>query len=139
MLTNPQLTSIREISLMHHKRILIVDDDEIALMVLELSIEHLLPDCQIIATRNGAAALIELQKQTFDLIFTDYRMPQMNGLDLAQAIRQISPDIPPIILTTGGYSYDEIQTRAGSENLAGFLAKPFTLPQLREVLQQSGI
>jgi CheY-like chemotaxis protein len=124
---------------MQYRRILVVDDDEIALMVLELSIEQLLPDYQIIAVENGAAALTELQRQTFDLIFTDYRMPQMNGLDLAQAIRQISSDIPPIILMTGGYSYDEIQTQAGSENLAGFLAKPFTLPQLREMLQQNGI
>lgn len=124
---------------MQYRRILAVDDDEIALMVLELSIEQLLPDYQIIAVENGIAALAELQKQTFDLIFTDYKMPQMNGLDLVQAIRQISSDIPPIILMTGGYSYDEIQAQAGSENLAGFLTKPFTLPQLREMLQQNGI
>jgi CheY-like chemotaxis protein len=83
--------------------------------------------------------LAELQKQAFDLILTDYDMPQMNGLDLAQAIQQISSDIPPVILVTGGYSYDEIQTRAGSENLAGFLAKPFTIPQLREVLHRNGV
>jgi two-component system chemotaxis response regulator CheY len=124
---------------MHHKRILIVDDNDIALMVLELAIEHLLPDCRIVTTWNGPAALAELKKQTFDLIVTDYHMPQMNGLDFVQAARQISQDIPPIILMTGGYSYDEIKTKAGSENLAGFLTKPFTLLQLREVLCQSGI
>jgi CheY-like chemotaxis protein len=124
---------------MSQRRILIVDDDKSTLMVLELFIKRLLPDYQIIAVQSGIAALAELQKQAFDLILTDYDMPQMNGLDLAQATRQISSDIPPVILVTGGYSYDEIQTRAGSENLAGFLAKPFTIPQLREVLQRNGI
>ena len=138
MLTIPQLIS-KETSRMHHKRILIVDDDDIASMVLELAIEHLLPDCQIITTWNGSAALAELKKQSFDLIVTDYKMPRMNGLDFTQAVRQISQDIPPIILITGGYSYDEIQAKTGSENLAGFLTKPFTLLQLREVLCQSGI
>lgn len=138
MLTISQLTS-KEISLMHHKRILIVDDDGIALMTVELAIEHLLPDCEIVTTWDGPAALAELQNQPFDLIVTDYHMPRMNGLDFVQAARQVSKDIPPIILMTAGYSYDEIKTKAGSENLAGFLAKPFTLLQLREVLCQSGI
>ena len=138
MLTIPQLKS-KETSHMHHRRILIVDDDELASMVLELAIEHLLPDCRIITTRNGAAALAELKKQTFDLIVTDYKMPQMNGLDLVQTIRQVFSTTPPIILITGGYSYDEIQAKEGSENLAGFLTKPFTLFQLGEALCQSGI
>jgi len=138
MSTLLQLTS-KEISLMPHKRILIVDDDDIALMVLELAIEHLLPDCQIVTTWNGPAALVELKKRTFDLIVTDYQMPRMNGLDFARAAGQISQDIPPIIMVTASCSYDEIQTKAGSENLTGFLTKPFTLSQLREVLCQSGI
>ena len=46
-----QLTS-KEIICMRYKRILLVDDDEIALMVLELALEHLLPDCQTVTTQK---------------------------------------------------------------------------------------
>jgi len=124
---------------MPQNRILIVDDDELILLILELSIECLLPGCQIIAVSDGALALAELQQQPFDLILTDYHMPRMNGLDLVRAARQISSDIPPIILMSGAYSLDEIQTRTGSTTLAGFLTKPFTMPQLRDMLQQNGL
>ena len=124
---------------MPHKRILVVDDNELSSMMLELSIEHLLPDCQVTTAGNGPAALAELQKQSFDLIVTDYDMPRMNGLDFAQAAREISQDIPPIILTTAMYSRHEIETRAGSENLDGFLPKPFTLRQLSNILLHNRI
>jgi CheY-like chemotaxis protein len=120
------------------KRVLIVDDDEMVSNILMALTKYLLPGYQIIAVEDGTAALAKLQEQSFDLILTDYNMPRMTGLDLAQAAWQISPDIP-IVLITGDYSCREIQTRAGSATLAGFLAKPFTMLQLREVLQQSGV
>lgn len=122
---------------MCQNRILIVDDDELALAILELSIEYLLPDCQIIVVNDGAAALTELQRQPFDLILTDYNMPRMSGLDLTQAARQIFPNIPVILMT--GCCGSEIQTRAVSVPLAGILTKPFTMSQLRDMLHQSGI
>ncbi|MEW5960193.1 MAG: response regulator [Chloroflexota bacterium] len=123
---------------MYQRRILIVDDDKGVLTILKISIERLLPDCQIIVVDDGATALTKLRQQPFDLILTDYDMPHMNGLALAQAARQISSDIP-IVLMSGGYSCREIKNRAGSTALAGFLAKPFTMLQLREILQKNGI
>ena len=123
---------------MHQRRILIVDDDAMILRLLQISIDRLFPECQIVAAVNGTAALAKLRQQPFDLILTDYDMPGMNGLDLAQAARQISADIP-IVLMTGRYSCREIQTRVGSANLAGFLAKPFAVLQLREILQKNGL
>lgn len=120
------------------KRILLVDDDEIVLTALATAVERLLPDYQLVTAQNGTAALAELQKQSFDLILTDYDMPHMNGLDLAHAVQQISPGIP-VILATGGWSCEEIQAKINSTHLSGFLTKPFSLLQLRELLQQNGL
>lgn len=136
--TTTQLISVGTFSPTGQKRVLIVDDNEIVLTALAIAVEHLLPDYQITAVEDGATALAELQKQGFDLILTDYDMPQMNGLDLAQVAQQISPKIP-VILVTGGHSYEEIQAMADSTQLAGFLAKPFSMRQLRELLQQNEI
>jgi CheY-like chemotaxis protein len=120
---------------MNKKYVLIADDDVLVLTVLKISLEYLLPDYQIITVKDGAMALAELEHQSFDLILTDYDMPRMNGLELAQAAHQISPN-SQIILMTGNHCYiDEIKTEAGSANLNGFLAKPFTMWQLRETLQ----
>jgi CheY-like chemotaxis protein len=123
---------------MPQHRILIVDDEELILSILELSLECLMPGCQIVTVNDGATALTELQQQPFDLILTDYHMPRMNGLELARAARQTFPEIP-VILMTGSHNRAEIQTRAGSTIVTGFLAKPFTIPQLRDLLQQNGI
>jgi DNA-binding NtrC family response regulator len=64
-------------------------------------------------------------------------IPRMSGLDLAQAARQIFPNIPVILMT--GCCGSEIQTRAVSAPLAGILTKPFTMSQLRDMLHQNGI
>lgn len=119
-------------------RILIVDDDELILAGLRLSFDLLLPGCPVNTVSDAVAALSELRQQPFDLILTDYDMPKMNGLALALAAHQISPSTR-IVLMTGGYSHDEIQTRAGSVTLDGFLTKPFPLRQLVEILRKNGI
>jgi CheY-like chemotaxis protein len=123
---------------MRKNRILIVDDDEMILAALGFSFDILLPGCQISTASDGRAALDELRRQPFDLILTDYYMPKTNGLELAQAAHQISPGVP-IVLMTGGLSRSEIQARAGLLPLNGFLAKPFTLRQLGEVLRDNGL
>ncbi len=122
---------------MSRRRILIADDDEIALTVLELSIEYWLPDCQIVAVEDGAAALTELTKQSFDLVLTDYQMPRLTGLDIAWAAQQIYPNVP-VILMSGGNCPD-IQSETGAGSAISFLAKPYTVTQLGEALRAKGL
>jgi CheY-like chemotaxis protein len=122
---------------MTSKRILIVDDEKAILSLLKTSIELMYPEYQVVAVSNGLAALAELRQQPFQLILTDFEMPLLNGLVFADAVRQFCPDIPIILMT--GSRNDDIQTRANSMNLAGFLAKPFEIKQLKEILQQNGI
>ncbi|WP_010582835.1 response regulator [Schlesneria paludicola] len=51
---------------------------------------------------SGEQALIRLQERRFDLVLTDYYMPNMNGLELLQQVQQLGIDTPVIIMTANG-------------------------------------
>ncbi|WP_223414349.1 MULTISPECIES: PAS domain-containing sensor histidine kinase [unclassified Pseudomonas] len=107
--------------------VLVVDDDSLVLTSTCLLLEDL--GHQVISAVSGAQALTVLDsEQVIDLVITDMAMPQMNGAQLAQAIRSIRPDLPIILAT--GYA----------ERLEGFatrlprLSKPFTQLNLVEII-----
>lgn len=119
---------------MSEKKILIVDDDPDFLRMLEMSLQ-LNPDYHIVTVKDGDTALTQIQEQSFDLLLIDYNLPGTNGLVLIERVRQIIPNIPIVLMTAVRMSI-ELQFRIRLLNVAGFLAKPFTLPKLRELLQK---
>ncbi|MHC8308940.1 hybrid sensor histidine kinase/response regulator [Pseudomonas sp. GT1P32] len=107
--------------------VLVVDDDSLVLTSTCLLLEDL--GHQVVSAISGAQALkVFDSEQVIDLVITDMAMPQMNGAQLAQAIRSIRPDLPIILAT--GYA----------ERLEGFatrlprLSKPFTQLNLVEII-----
>lgn len=122
---------------MTKKKILIVDDDKDFLRMLEMSLESN-PDYHITSIKDGSAALAEIQQQSFDLLLIDYNLPGANGLVIAEKARDLVPHIPIVLMTAVRMSI-ELQARVRLLNLAGFLAKPFSLSQLREMLQKNMI
>lgn len=119
---------------MNEKKILIVDDDQDFLRMLEMSLQ-LNPDYHIVAVKDGDAAMTQIQQQSFDLLMIDYNLPGTNGLVLIERVRQIVPHMPIVLMTAVRMS-SELQFRIRLLNVSGFLAKPFTLPKLRELLQK---
>lgn len=121
------------------KRILVVDHNEPMLKVLKSSIELVFPGYEVIAADTGIMALASLQEKSVDLILTDYDIPGLNGLDLAQLVHHFFPQIP-IILMSANHNQAEIQQKAALvDDLIGFLGKPFSMWQLTEILQKTGI
>lgn len=103
--------------------ILLVDDDAL----IATSTAYLLQDMghEVIEVDSGAAALEILKGgQWIDLMITDYSMPQMTGLELALAARELRPGLP-VILATG---YAELPQGTGIEILR--LRKPYRQHQL---------
>ncbi len=121
---------------MNKRRILIVDDEPDLLRLLEDSIALNCKQCEVVPVSNGYAALEQLERQTFDLILTDYQMPGMNGLELASMVYQKSPGTPVVLVTAHRNSF-WLQQEARSRDLVGFLQKPFTLAHIRELLERS--
>jgi CheY-like chemotaxis protein len=80
-------------------RILAVDDEEDALDVLQRVLEQ---EYTVLTARSGAEALEILRQEPVDLLITDQRMPQMSGIQLCEAAREIRPQMVRIIVT--GYT-----------------------------------
>jgi two-component system alkaline phosphatase synthesis response regulator PhoP len=72
--------------------ILIVDDDKDVLRMLEFGLKKINPDYQISTARNTQNAVEQVEKEWFDLVLTDFMMPGMTGIYIAQAIRHLSPE-----------------------------------------------
>ena len=120
---------------MSKKRVLIVDDDNEILLMLDFALKKLGPDYDIITAEGSVEALEVVQNEPpFDLVVTDYVMKEITGVDLARAVRRISPATPVILMT----AYGTKRLRATTESLGfdGYLDKPFTVQKIRGIVEQ---
>ena len=81
-------------------RALVVDDDRAVRKALQVNLTKHGIDVTLAETADEALGL--LHGAPFDLLLTDYTMPRMTGLDLAQALRAIRPELPVILYS--GYT-----------------------------------
>ena len=115
--------------------VLIVDDDPYMAAALADSVQQLREDFDIEVAHSGPEALSKVQQTPYALIITDYKMPGLNGLDLAYAVREVSPDTQTVLMT--GYGSDALRRTLDSIGLAGYLQKPFDLAQIQDVIGRS--
>jgi excisionase family DNA binding protein len=120
------------------KRILAIDDD---LLVRE-SMKSLLErnGFEVVIVSSGKEALELLVKETFDLILTDVRMPEMDGITTLRAIRTErakfgKPPLPEIILTA--YDDEPIKAEAQKMGVRDFLTKPFDLSEFLTTIRKN--
>lgn len=112
---------------MPSERILVVDDDPAILALCHriLSAEGY----AVVEAKRGEEALAKLEAAGFDLLLTDIRLPGLNGLQIAERLRDRNLDITVVTMT--GYSNMEMAIQALSLGVDEFLIKPFTLEGLR--------
>jgi two-component system response regulator HydG len=83
---------------------------------------------EAVAVATGEAALAALRATPFDVLVTDLRMPDLDGLALLAAARRISPDLPVIVMTAYGAIDSAIESmRQGASH---YLTKPFKIEAL---------
>jgi CheY-like chemotaxis protein len=119
---------------MQAKRILIVDDQPNIALMIAASLENLGKSYAIEVAHNGDDALEKLQQANYELLITDYNMPGLNGLDLTQAARHISPHTQVVLMTA--YGTDKLRHVVGDMKLDGYLDKPFSIEQIREIVER---
>ena len=109
------------------QRILVVDDDP----VVGKSFERVLTKrgYAVINCRSGEEALIKLQNEEYDAVFTDLKMPGMNGIEVATQVKLNQPWMPVIIVT--GYGSAEYEAQANKIGVTDFMRKPLT-PEMIE-------
>ncbi|MBU2552346.1 MAG: response regulator [Proteobacteria bacterium] len=106
-------------------KILVVDDSEAARKPIAIHLGEL--GHHVIEANNGLEALELYQSMSFDLIISDIRMPEMNGLDLLRRVKAIDPDQEMIIVTGhGDMDSTLVALRLGAAN---YLMKPLRLEE----------
>lgn len=129
-------TKAASVASLHDRRILVVDDNPLARMVLtRLLHKHA---CEVRSVASGVEALSELEASsgtTFDCVMLDLNMPEMDGITLAKRIRQQQGEAAKLILVTASNVHDEdlLETL---DDFDAVLEKPVTASRLAQVLAQ---
>ena len=90
-------------------------------------------DYQGITAKDGEDALSHLRKESFDLVITDLRMPNLGGMDLLKSIKEENPSLPVVVITAYGKSDTERDVLAAKAD--GYLAKPFKVNDIENLLK----
>ena len=107
------------------KRILVVDDERQIIRMLRASLQS--SGYEVLIANNGVEGLEKFESGRPDLIITDLAMPEMNGLELTQAVRRL--DRTPIIVLSVRDT-DAMKVKALDEGADDYLTKPFSMPEL---------
>ena len=113
-------------------KLLIVDDDHAVLNQLKWALGD---EYEVETAQSGVEALSKFKEMGFDLVITDLRMADMDGVELTEAIRAWDPVAMVIWIT----AYDCHKMRAEAERLSVYrcLDKPLELPEIRAVVSQA--
>lgn len=112
--------------------ILVVDDEEIARTNLEYVLRK---EGYLVSTaENGQQALDKLKQFDYELILTDLKMEKMDGIQLLQSAKQVSPNTEIVMIT--GYATVSSAVDALKKGAAHYLPKPIDLDELRATVRQ---
>jgi DNA-binding response OmpR family regulator len=107
-----------------HRRILVVDDEERMVRFIRMNLEH--DGYQVVEALNGKQA-IDKMRDTPDLILLDVMMPDIDGFEALEMIRQVST-VPVIMLTAKGEEDDRVRgLELGADD---YITKPFSPREL---------
>ena len=107
--------------------VLVIDDDA----VVGRSFDRVLTDkgYHVVTALSGEEGLNTLNENDFDVVFTDIKMPGMDGLEVTESIKARCPWTPVVVIT--GYGTEENENRAAVLGVNGFVRKPLT-PEMIE-------
>lgn len=119
---------------MVNKRVLLVDDEEMVLMVIGEMLRYL--GYRVETRKSGKEAFAAFLENplAFDLIITDYFMPQMRGLEFARKVLELRPE-RPVILMSGGDQ--EMEGEAKAIGVRRFMQKPIALDSLIDAVESA--
>jgi len=122
-------------NLVRGKRILVVDDEK---YILDFFVEvfQTLP-MEVHTASDGRVAMNKMLSTEYDLVVSDFKMPQMSGKELFTWIKENRPQLASRIIFVTGDTVS-LETRSFFEdNQNRYLAKPFKIEEVKEVIQQA--
>ncbi len=107
-------------------RVLVVDDEASIRDLLAKTLA--LAEYDVDVAPDGRSALERLRMYTYDLLIADLKMPGVDGLTVIREAKRYKADLPVIIIT--GFSTESSAIEAVNLGVAGYLTKPFRVPQV---------
>ena len=107
-------------------RVLVVDDEASIRDLLSKTLA--LAEYDVDVAADGRSALERMRMYPYDLLIADLRMPGMDGLTVIREAKRYKADLPVLIIT--GYSTESSAIEAVNLGVAGYLTKPFRVPQV---------
>ena len=116
------------------ERILLVDDEQQIVQTVKQMLERLGYQADARISNPEALEVFRKNPEAFDLVITDYTMPNMTGRDLAKKIMAIRPDIPIILCT--GFSEQIDENQAKEMGIRAFVIKPIIMSEIARVIRE---
>ncbi len=110
--------------------ILYVEDDTVLLQETCNIFEKIFKSVD--TAMSGAEGLMKFSQREYDLVITDIEMPELNGLEMSQKIKELNPQIPIVVLSA--YSNSAYLIEAINTGINYYVLKPILLPQLLSTL-----
>ncbi len=115
-------------------RIAVIDDEKYSRVELIHQIRQHLPKAEIMEAGNGVQAMALLEKNSFDILFIDIHLGDMEGTTVASLARRLMPAAKIIFAT----AYSEYAVTAFELGVDNYILKPFDPARIRQVLEQCG-
>lgn len=113
-------------------RILVVDDDPSLRNMMNIVLKK--DGFDVTCVENARVALSTLKEESFELIISDIKMPDVSGIDLLRKVKSLNPDMPVVMITAYGSTHDAVEAmKLGAEN---YITKPFNLDELKIIIDK---
>lgn len=118
---------------MKNFHILIIDDEQSQVVSLKSFLER--RNYVISSANSGSDGIKIVKEESVDLVITDYRMPEMTGLEVVQELNNINPELPVVVITAFSDVKDAIKVM--KEGAFDYLSKPIDLDELEIIVKRA--
>ena len=118
---------------MREFRILLVDDEPAQITSIKSFLKR--RSYTVLSANSGNEAMAVIRDGNVDLVLTDFRMPDMNGLEVVKAVKEFNPEIPVVVITAFSDTEDAVQVM--KEGAFDYLSKPVNLDELEALVQKA--
>lgn len=115
-------------------QILYVEDNEAQRMQTEKMLENFFDEILIAPNGHEGLKLFQSNQKSIKIIFTDIRMPMMDGIKMCQKIREVNKTVPVVILSA--HDDKELLLDAIKIGIDGYVTKPYTFETITEVIHK---
>jgi len=114
------------------KRIIVADDEANIRLLMEAVLAE--EGYQVTVVASGREALRKILKEDFDLAVFDIKMPDMNGLELIQRVRELNKNFPVVVCSAFKHLQDDYVI--GTAGIAAYITKPVNLDDLKKLVKE---